>query len=123
MTRILLGLLVAAGVGLILAPRHVEAGDIYAQRRAAESSWHGPYYHTDWGMPLALVMPPTVRMQTSWSWGVAQTERYPIWHQFKRPAVNPGASGSYGMLPTPLWPSHTDQFGVYYVRAPWGQRR
>lgn len=121
MKRILL-LLAATGAIAVLTDARAEAGDIYAQQRAAVRPWHGPYYNADYGMPVALVVPPTVKMQTSWSWGVAQTERYPIWHQFKRPIPQPGGGG-YGLYPTPLWPSHTDQFGVYYVRAPWGQRR
>jgi hypothetical protein len=28
-------------------------------------------------------------------------------------------AGGYGFLGTPNWPSHTDQYGVYYVRGPW----
>jgi hypothetical protein len=120
MKRTFLGLMIVAGS--LLTAASAEAGDLYAQWRASHSSWHGPYYHTDYGSPVALVVPPTVKMQTSWSWGVAQTERYPIWHQFKRPLPAP-YGGGMAMFPTPLWPSHTDQFGVYYVRAPWGQRR
>ena len=51
--------------------------------------------------------------------GVAQSEMVPIYHQFHRDYM-PGASyGGSPILPTPLWPSHTDQFGVYPVRGPW----
>ena len=59
-----------------------------------------------------------------WAWGVGNTVSVPVYHQFGRPF--PGAYpmegvGYNGMpfLPTPLWPSNTDQFGVYYVRGPW----
>jgi hypothetical protein len=120
MKRCLLILSVAVGAALFAG--QADANDLQAQLRASRMSWHGPYYHTSYGAPVALLLPPTVSMQSSYSWGVAQTERYPVWPQFKRPYANPGGGGM-GLYPTPLWPSHTDQFGVYYVRAPWGQRR
>jgi hypothetical protein len=82
-------------------------------------SWHGAYYHTMWGQPVALIVPPTAGRQTKWSWGVTNTEVVPIYHQFNR--AYPGANAAVGtaFLPTPYWPSSTDQFGVYYVRGPW----
>ena len=43
----------------------------------------------------------------------------PIYHQFRRSYPGPFAGGGQGFYPTPTWPSHTDQFGVYYVRGPW----
>ena len=50
----------------------------------------------------------------------------PIYHQFERPypsAMTADGTAVPGMClplyPTPRWPSHTDQFGVYYVRSPW----
>ena len=80
--------------------------------------WAGNYYHTMWGQPVALVVPPTAELQTHWNWGVAQTSITPIWPQFSR--AYPGSYyGGRGFLPTPRWPSSTDQFGVYYVRGPW----
>ena len=101
--------------------------DWIAQQRAGRQSWHAGYYHTGWGGPVALMVPPTARMQTRWGWGVAQSTISPIYPQFKRPY--PGAAGgamggvmgagTNPLLPTPRWPSHTDQFGVYYVRGPW----
>ena len=51
--------------------------------------------------------------------GVTQTEMMPIYHQFRRPYPGDGAGMGVGFLSTPRWPSHTDQFGVYYVRGPW----
>ena len=57
-------------------------------------------------------------MQTSMGWGVTQTEMRPIYHQFARPYPGDGAGQGVGFLSTPRWPSHTDQFGVYYVRGP-----
>jgi hypothetical protein len=98
--------------------------DWTAAQRAAMSSWHAGYYHTEWGAPLALMVPPTVRSQTRWSWGVAQSSVQPLYHQFERPYPGPPIGAMYGdasgsLRPTPRWPSHTDQFGVYYIRGPW----
>ena len=98
--------------------------DWTAEQRAATSSWHAGYYHTEWGAPLALMVPPTVRSHTRWSWGVAQSIVLPLYHQFERPYPGPPMGAQYGdasgsLRPTPRWPSHTDQFGVYYVRGPW----
>ena len=84
-------------------------------------SWHSQYYHTATGLPVALVVPPTAHMQTRWGWGVAQNTMTPIYHQFRR--SYPGGGADYGaeglMMPTPIHPSHTDQFGVNYIRGPY----
>ncbi|QDU95036.1 hypothetical protein [Lignipirellula cremea] len=87
----------------------------------SSAPWHGHYYHTDYGRPLALVVPPTASMQTKWSWGVGNTTSTPIYHQFSRqyPGGGPFIPQGAGFMPTPQWPSHTDQFGVYYMRGPW----
>ncbi len=91
----------------------------WAQRHARSTSWHGDYYHTSYGRPVALVVPPTATTYTSLGWGVAQSEVRPLHHQFRRlyPGAEVGRDGHF--LPTPPWPSHTDQFGVYYIRGPW----
>ena len=97
-----------------------DRADRVAAWHAAQMPWHGPYYYTAWGYPASLVVPPTANMQSSYSWGVAQTEMRPIYHQFERPFPGYAPGGSfYPLLPTPAWPSHTDQFGVYYNRGPW----
>jgi hypothetical protein len=97
--------------------------DWRAAQVAGRQSWHAGYYHTGWGVPVALMVPPTARMQTRWGWGVAQSTMTPIYHQFERPYPGcvTGVERQPGepVLPTPRWPSHTDQFGVYYVRGPW----
>lgn len=99
--------------------------DWIAAQRAATQSWHAGYYHTAWGASVALVVPPTARMHTRMGWGVSQTRMSPIYHQFERPypggmTADGGAMpGVTPLRPTPRWPSHTDQFGVYYVRGPW----
>lgn len=117
-------------VGLALATFWLPDATAWAGRRARASRWahrfaltrpwHGDYYYTPWGTPAALVVPPTAHMQTAWSWGVSQTTIRPIYHQYQR--TDPGSGGLVPgqFLPTPVWPSHTDQFGVYYVRGPWG---
>ncbi|GEM_PF-3161653 len=95
--------------------------DWIAQQRAAQMSWHAGYYHTQWGGPVPLMVPPNVRTHTRSGWGVAQTTVEPLYQQYQR--AYPGGSGQPGLLfplrPTPRWPSHTDQFGVYYIRGPW----
>jgi len=110
---------------LVNAGREVAAGDPYAvtdvwnRNFAADRPWHGPYYHIQYGQPLALVVPPTAHMRQTFSWGVSQNKMMPIHHQFGRNASSPGVLPHGSFLPTPAWPSHTDQFGVYYVRGPW----
>lgn len=116
----------AVGASLLLvSSSQCEAGgprtraDRIARYYSAQRPWHGPYAYTPYGAPTALVVPPTSVMHNSWSWGVAQSEMVPIYHQFHRD-FDPGAGyGGSPILPTPLWPSHTDQLGVYPIRGPW----
>lgn len=96
-------------------------GSIPRPRRYAAPvvNWHGWYYDSAYGMPVAAIVPPTADLQTKWGWGVGNTQVVPIWPQFSRnysPAL-PYDPRLYGS--TPPWPSHTDQFGDYYVRGPW----
>jgi len=126
MKRLTLGaaLLVAtlATTWLAVAPAHAleETPIGYAARqRAATRPWHGNYYHTQWGTPVALVVPPCAGMRTDYSWGVPSMRITTNYHQF-RPGYPGGGYGTTGpFYPTPRWPSDTDQFGVYYIRAPW----
>ncbi|MEM6688757.1 MAG: hypothetical protein AAF664_04970 [Planctomycetota bacterium] len=102
-----------------------EAGDYYAMTQvwahnfAMDRPWHGNYAYQNYGQPLALVVPPTAHMRQTLSWGVSQNLMYPVYHQYGRSANSPGAAAPGSFYPTPSWPSHTDQFGVYYVRGPW----
>lgn len=82
-------------------------------------NWHGWYYEPAWGMPVALVVPPTAESQVKWSWGVGGTEVVPIWPQFSRDYPAPSQYDPRLFRATPAWPTHTDQFGVYPVRGPW----
>jgi hypothetical protein len=88
-------------------------------RHAAWYPWHGGFYNVSWGMPVALVVPPTAEVQTNWGWGVGNTRISPICHQFHRNWPGNGYYNHKMFQPTPRWPSDTDQFGVYYVRGPW----
>jgi hypothetical protein len=99
-------------------PHH---GNRAAQYRASLTPWHGNYYYTQWGAPVALVIPPNAEMHTDYSWGVPASRVSRNDHQFHRglPGGTAGYGGGYGFLPTPYYPSDTDQFGVYYVRGPW----
>jgi hypothetical protein len=90
----------------------------HAMYHASHNSWHANYYNQQWGVPTALVVPPYSNTQSAYSWGVARTTVTPIYHQYGRPF--PGEFEGPGPLqPTPIWPSHTDQFGKYYIRGPW----
>jgi hypothetical protein len=96
---------------------HSSWGDAWAYEQSMNRPWHGEYYWLRTGQPTALVVPPTVTMQSNYSWGVSQNTMTPVWHQFSGKAPNGGGGGMFRA--TPYWPSHTDQFGVYPVRGPW----
>jgi hypothetical protein len=93
----------------------VRAGKAYLQY-----PWHCNYYHTEWGTPVALAIPPTAERSYDMGWGVGNTRLSRNWHQFQRPYPGAGA-GATGrtFAPTPPWPSDTSQFGVHYIRGPW----
>ncbi len=93
--------------------------EVRACRRAPYSPWHTCYYHAAWGMPVALVVPPTAEYQTHFGWGVGNTRITANCPQFERNWPGPGYYNSRAYRPTPRWPSDTDQFGVNYVRGPW----
>ena len=90
-----------------------------ARCQAQTYPWHGDYYDAAWGVPVALVVPPTAESQTHLGWGVGATRVTPIQHQFGRDYPGPGAYSRSRFLPTPPWPSSTDQLGDYYIRGPW----
>mgnify|MGYP001413972861 CR=1 FL=1 len=87
-------------------------------KRAQWYNWNRNYAHTEYGAPVALVVPPTANLQTNYGWGVASSRISRIDHQFQR---NYPGEGQFGgpYRSTPLWPSDTVQFGVYPVRGPW----
>ena len=122
--RIILATCAAAAL-LTVASSNASASDplgaaqVWSYNFSMNRPWHGNYYNQMYGQPLALVVPPTVSMRQTYSWGVSQNLMYPIHHQFGRSANAPGAARAGSFYGTPQWPSHTDQFGVYYVRGPW----
>ncbi len=91
-------------------------GNAWAQGYAANQPWHGQYYYLQYGQPTALVVPPNVTMQQNYSWGVSQNTMTPVYHQYGF-GGQPSVGGAF--YATPRWPSNTNQFGVYPVRAPW----
>ena len=93
---------------------------LWPNRRAQMYNWHANYVYTDYGVPTALVVPPTADLQTNWSWGAPSLSISRIDHQFTRnyPGPGPYAAGRPFRY-TPAWPQSTQQFGVYYVRGPW----
>ena len=91
-------------------------GDVWAQNHASSRPWHGQHYYTQYGQPTALVVPPTGVLQQTYSWGVSRNYMRPNYHQFGYQG-QPSMGGAF--YATPVWPSSTQQFGVYPVRAPW----
>lgn len=82
--------------------------------------WHGNYYDPQWaGVPHAMVVPPTVHRQIKYGWGASGTDLQRIRHQYGAAQGDIGVSGGGGMFqPQPVQPTHTDQFGTYYIRGP-----
>lgn len=109
-------------VGATCAPQAsaVEAPYMWPLERAQMYNWHGSYYHSSYGQPVALVVPPTAQLQTNWGWGVGSSRVSRIDHQFGRnyPGNGPFGGGA-AFRPLPRWPHDTTNFGVYYVRGPW----
>jgi hypothetical protein len=90
-----------------------------AYRQSQTYPWHGDYYDVAWGVPVAVVVPPTAEAQTHLGWGVGATRVTPIQHQFERAYPGPGGGSHAKFLAPPAWPSSTDQLGDYYIRGPW----
>ena len=90
-----------------------------AARQSQLYPWDGDYYDAAWGVPVAVVVPPTAEAQTHLGWGVGATRITPIQHQYQRPYPGPGVYNRAWFRPTPAQPSSTDQFGDYYIRGPW----
>jgi len=86
------------------------------QGEAASHPWNEQYMNWRWREPTALVVPPTAAYESSYAWGVGQVRSTPIHSQF---GSGGSGGGALGGLQTPYHPSHTKQFGLYPVRAPW----
>jgi hypothetical protein len=88
-------------------------------RGRSSGPWNTNYYDPAWGMPQAVVVPPTARWQTNYAWGVGGSRLSRVGARFQAEA--PGPMSSYNQrdyLPAPPQPSDTQQFGVNYVRGP-----
>lgn len=103
-------------IGRLLRNDMQTRGDVWAQNFASSRPWHGQHYYTQYGQPTALVVPPNAVMHQTYSWGVSRNYSLPIYHQFGYQGNGPVGGEFYA---TPNWPSNTQQFGVYPVRAPW----
>lgn len=115
-TLIAAGLTTSAEAGQPWSPTYANNAAAY---HAAQAPWHGAYAYQNYGTPLAQVVPPTAAMQSHYGWGVPSSRMTPIYHQFN--SQHPGGMTAHGALRlTPVQPTHTSQFGVYYVRGPWG---
>jgi hypothetical protein len=100
----------------------IAAGYTHAwnKSQATATPWHGNWSHWRWGTPTALVVPANSSYQTNYAWGVAQTTSTPLYHQFGRGNAGVAYGPGFGMYPShPYYPSSTNQFGIYSVRAPW----
>jgi len=94
------------------------AGELLHRRRAS-AEWNTSYYDPAWGMPLAVVVPPTARWQSNYAWGVGGSRLDRVGAKYQ--AEVPGPASAYNQrnyLPAPPQPSDTQQFGVNYVRGP-----
>ena len=116
--------LVGLVAGFLAMASGARGGELYhggfLYRGAFGPQWNTVYYDPAWGMPEALVVPPTVRRQTNYAWGVGgfRLNRVGAKYGFECP----GPMSAYNQrryLPAPPQPSDTRQFGVNYVRGPW----
>jgi hypothetical protein len=88
-------------------------------RRGGQAEWNTSYYDPAWGMPEALVVPPTARRQSNYARGVGGSRVNRISAKYQ--AEVPGPESAYNQRdyrPAPPQPSDTTQFGVNYVRGP-----
>lgn len=84
-----------------------------------QGGWQGGYYDVAWGMPLAVLVPPTARWQTNYAWGAGGTSISHIGPRFQYETSGPASAYRMGAyLPAPPQPSSTLQMGDYYVRGP-----
>ena len=100
----------------------LDAGHTHAwtQQQAAATPWHGSHSHWRFGTPTALVVPANSSYGSNYAWGVGQTTSTPLYHQFGQGYGGVAYGPGFGAYPSvPYYPSSTNQFGVYSVRATW----
>ena len=116
-TTIGLVVLIAASLVAVFPTR---GGELLHRSRRSAAQWNNTsYYDPAWGMPEAVVVPPTVRWQSNYAWGVGGSRLNRVGAQYQ--PEFPGPESAYnqrGYLPAPAQPSDTQQFGVNYVRGP-----
>jgi hypothetical protein len=108
--------LIGASLAAALPTR---GGEFLFRGRRSGSAWNTNYYDPAWGMPEAVVVPPTARWQSNYAWGVGGSRLNRVGAQYQ--AEVPGPESSYNQrayLPAPPQPSDTQQLGVNYVRGP-----
>jgi len=108
--------LIAASLAVVLPTR---AGEFLRRGRLSGSEWNTSYYDPAWGMPLAVVVPPTARWQSNYARGVGGSRLNRVGAQYQ--VEVPGPESAYNRrnyLPAPPQPSDTQQFGDNYVRGP-----
>ncbi len=114
-TTIGLVVLIAASLVAVLPTRGGEL--LHRGRRAAQ--WNTSYYDPAWGMPEAVVVPPTARWQSNYAWGVGGSRLTRVGARYQAESSGPeSAYEQRDYLPAPPQPSDTQQFGVNYVRGP-----
>ena len=108
--------LIAASLAAVLP---VRGGEFLRRGRYYGPEWNTSFYDPAWGMPEAVVVPPTARWQSNYAWGVGGSRLNRVGAQYQ--AEVPGPASAYNQrdyLPAPPQPSDTQQFGVNYVRGP-----
>jgi hypothetical protein len=114
LTRIILVLIALAVV--VSAVDSAVAWEAY--NGSGNGSWNAGYYSGEWGMPLALVVPPNSGSQTHWGWGVGNTRITPIYYQYAPFYPGDGTYDPCVFRQVLAQPTDTDQMGVYYIRGP-----
>ena len=125
MKKIILGLLFTATL-VIICPADANAESRYKRvlrlwqrNHEMATPWHGQYYSPSFGVPRALVVPPTANTTRSLGWGVSSSQMRTIIHQYRPGMGASGAAAAGTFYPTPANPQNTRQFGIYYIRGPW----
>ena len=73
------------------------AGELFHRGRNAPA-WNTNYYDSAWGMPEALVVPPTVHWQSNYAWGVGGTRLTRV----RRPISGRGSGPRIDLQPARL---------------------
>lgn len=125
MKKIILGLLVTFGITLLhcvdaqAESRYKRVLRYWQRNHEATTPWHGQYYSPSFGVPRAMVIPPTANATRSLGWGVSSSQMRTIVHQYQAGQEDWGTTAAGQFHPTPANPQNTRQFGIYYIRGSW----